>query len=99
VKDDSATVALSAEKACEDVVRAELGLEQRLGDGADGPAANLEADLAQAAGLGDLRVVPEAHVDRRQTRRREPERRTLDDPRRQREPIGQAAASCGAGAR
>jgi hypothetical protein len=40
--------------------------------------------------------VAQADVDGRQAGRREPERRTLDDLRRQRQPIGQAEASCGA---
>jgi len=93
VKDDSATVALSAEKACEDVVRAELGGEERFGDRADRTAPDLEAHLANAARLGNLRFVAQAHVDGRQAGRREPERRTLDDLRRQRQPIGQADAS------
>ena len=97
MKDDSATVALRAEKACEDVIGAELGRQHRFGDWADRPAADLEVDLAHRAGLTDLGVVVQAHVDRRQARGREPERRTLDDPRRQDQPIDrQAEASWGA---
>src|SRR4029079_14081685 len=96
VKDDSATVALRAEKTCEDLVGAELGGEERFGDRADRPAANLEAHFANAADLGDLRFVAEAHVEGREAGRREPERSTLDDLRRQRQPIGHADASCGA---
>src|SRR3954470_23017691 len=88
VKDDSATVALCAEKTCEDLVRSELGREERFGDGADRPAADLEAHLANAAGLGDLRFVAKAHVDGGQAGGREPQRRALDDLRRQRQPIG-----------
>jgi hypothetical protein len=93
VKDDSATVALRAEKACEDVIRAEFGGEERFGDRADRPAADLEAHLANATGLGHLRFVAKAHVDGGQAGRREPQRRALDDLRRQRQPIGQADAS------
>src|SRR5436305_11456407 len=36
VKDDSATVALRAEKSCKDVIDAEFGGEQRFGDWPDG---------------------------------------------------------------
>jgi len=93
VKDDSATVALCAEKPGEDLIRAELGGKERFGDRADRPAANLEADLANAAGLGGLRFVAKAHVDGGQAGRREPQRSALDDLRRQRQPIGQADAS------
>jgi hypothetical protein len=93
MKDDSATVALCAEKTCEDLVRSELGREERFGDGADRPAADLEAHLANAADLGDLRLVAKADVEGRQSGRGEPQRRALDDLRRQRQPIGQADAS------
>jgi hypothetical protein len=93
MKDDSATVALCAEKTCEDLIGAELGGEERLGDRADRAAANLEAHLANAAGLGDLRFVAQAHVEGGQAGRREPQRRALDDLRRQRQPIDQADAS------
>jgi hypothetical protein len=93
VKDDSATVALRAEKACEDQIRAEFGGEEGFGERADRAAPDLEAHLANAAHLGDLRFVAQADVDGRQAGRREPERRALDDLRRQRQPIGQADAS------
>jgi len=93
VKDDSATVALCAEKTCEDLIGAELGGEERFGDRADRAAADLEAHLADAADLGDLGLVAQADVEGRQAGRREPERRTLDYLRRQRQPIGQADAS------
>jgi hypothetical protein len=96
VKNDSATVALRAEKSCEDVIDAELGGEERFGNRADRPAADLEADLAHRADLADLGVVAKAHVDCRKARGREPERRALNDPRRQRQPVDQVDASCGA---
>ncbi|HEY3634548.1 MAG TPA: hypothetical protein VGK95_05815, partial [Caldimonas sp.] len=57
VKNDSAAVALGAEKAFERMLDAELGDQQGLGEAADGAGADLERDLARAAELGDLRFV------------------------------------------
>jgi hypothetical protein len=93
VKDDSATVSLRAEEAFEFVIDAELGRHDLLRDVADGPGPDLEADLAGDAELEGLRFVLQADVERRKACGREPERSTLDDPRRQREPVRQADAS------
>jgi hypothetical protein len=93
VKDDSATVSLRAEEAFEFVIDAELGCQDPLGDLADSAGANLEGDLANDAELRLLRFVLQADVECRQACGREPERRALDDPRRQREPVRQADAS------
>ena len=93
MKDDSATVSLRAEETFEFMIDAELGREDRFGRGTDGAGPNLEHDLAHDAELDLLRFVLEADVECRQTRWRESERGALDDPRRQREPVCQAAAS------
>ena len=93
MKDDSATVSLRAEKAFEFMIDAELGREDRLGHVADSAGPDLECDLAHDAELDLLRFVLQADVECRQTRWREPERSALDDLRRQREPVCQAAAS------
>jgi hypothetical protein len=92
---DSATVALGTEEALERMVDAEPGDQQRPGDVADGASADLERDLALAAELRDFGFVAKAHVEHGQAGRREPERRALDDPRRQRDPVDQVDASCG----
>jgi hypothetical protein len=93
VKDDSATVSLRAEEAFEFVIDAELGCQDLLADRAHGAGAKFESDLAGGAELGLLRFVLQADVECRQPCGREPERRALDDPRRQREPVRQADAS------
>ena len=56
MEDDAATVALRAEEAFEAVLDAELGGEQLLGDGAEGPGADLDRDLARCAELDDLAI-------------------------------------------
>ncbi len=93
MKDDSATVSLRAEEAFEFVIDAEFGRHDLMSDLADGPGPDLEADLAGHAELEALRFVLQADVERRHACGREPERRALDDPRRQREPVRQADAS------
>ena len=93
MEDDATTVALGSDEAFESELDAHLGGEQPVGDRADRPATDLEAHLANAADLGDLRFVAQADVEGGQAGRREPERRALDDLRRQRQPIGQADAS------
>ena len=93
MKNDAATVALGAEKTFEFVLDTELGGEQRFGHGADGAGANFERELPGFAELDGFGFVAEADVECRQTGRRVPQRRSLDDLRRQRDPIGQADAS------
>jgi len=93
VEDDSAAVALRAEEAFELVIDAELGCQDLLGDLAHCTGANLESGLADDAELELLRFVLQADVERRKTCGCESERCALDDPRRQREPVRQAAAS------
>ena len=96
MKNDAATVALGAEKAFELVFDTELGGEQRFGDGADGAGADFDGELPGFAELDGFGFVAEADIERRQAGRRVPQRRSLDDLRRQRDPIGQAEASWGA---
>ena len=60
MEDDSATVALRAEEAFEVVLDAELGLQQRFGQLADGPGTQLELQLPGLAALDDFRFVAEA---------------------------------------
>jgi hypothetical protein len=96
MEDDSTAVSLGAEKTCEHVIDTQFGSEQWLRDHPDRPGADLEVDLASGTGLRDFRLMAEAQIDGRQTGRSEPEGRPLDDPRRQRQPIRQADASCGA---
>ena len=93
MKDDSATVALGAEKTVELVIDAELRAEKRFGERPDGPGADLERHLAKLLAVVHLRFVLEAEIDDRQTRRRGPERAALDDPGRQRKLIPQVAGS------
>ena len=95
MEDDAATVTLRAEESFELVIDAELGLQNLLGHGADRAAADFEGDLANDAELELLRFVLQADVECRQPCGRGPERRALDDPRRQRDAIRQLDASCG----
>ncbi len=96
MKDDSATVSLRAEETFECVIDAEFCCQDRFGDVAHCAGADLESDPAGDAELGLFRLVLQADVERRKACGREPERRALDDPRCQREPVRQADASWGA---
>ena len=91
MKDDSATVSLRAEEAFEFVIDAELRCQNRFADLTDGAGGDLEGDLAGDAELDVLRFVLQADIECRQACGREPERRALDDPRRQREPVRRQA--------
>ena len=94
VEDDATTVALGADEAFESMLDAKLGSKQLFGDRADGAGADLERDLAGRAELGHFGLVFQAEIQRRQAGGGESQSASLDDRRRQRQPVRQAAASC-----
>ena len=96
MEDDSTTVALCADEACEFMLDPEFGTEQGFGDRTDGASADLDRDLALRTELDDFGFMLEAQIERRQASRGESQSATLDDRRRQGEPVRQAEASCGA---
>ena len=102
MENDAATVSLRAEKAFEPVPGAEFGSDERRGDRTDRLGADFEGDRSLRSGRHiDLGFVLQGHVERRQTGRGEAQCASLDDlgcqfETIQREPIRQAAASCGA---
>ena len=93
VEDDATTIALRADEACKSMLDAELGSKQLVGDRADGASAYLERDLAGRAELGHFGLVFQAEVQRRQAGGGESQSASLDDRRRQRQPVRQAEAS------
>ena len=96
MEDDATTVALGADEAFESMLDTELGGEQLFGDRADGAGADLQRDLAGRAELGHFGLVFQAEIQRRQAGGGESQSASLDDGRRQRQPVRQAAASWGA---
>ncbi len=93
MKDDSAAVSLRAEKSFEFVIDAELCCQDCFGDVADSTGSDLECDLADDTELVRLRFVLQADVECRKACGRVPERRALDDSRRELNPVRQAEAS------
>ena len=95
MEDDAATVALGADEAFESMLDAERGGKQLVGERADGTGADLHGDLARYAELAHFGLVLQAEIQRRQAGGGESESASLDDRRRQCQPVRQAAASCG----
>jgi hypothetical protein len=96
VENDATTIALRSDEALEAMLDTQRGCEQRFGERADGLGTQFDRDLALGTELEDLRLVPQAYIERRQAGGGEPESASLDDCRRQGQPVRQAEASCGA---
>ena len=96
MEDDAATVALGADEAFESMLDAERGGKQLVGERADGTGSDLHGDLARYAELAHFGLVLQAEIQRRQAGGGESESASLDDRRRQCQPVRQAEASWGA---
>ena len=96
MEDDATTVALGPDEAFESMLDAERGGEQLFGDRTDGAGADLERDLARRAELGHFGLVLQAEIQRGQAGGGESKSASLDDRRRQGQPVRQLEASWGA---
>ena len=96
MEDDATTIALGADEAFESMLDAHFGGEQLIGDRTDGTGADLHGDLARYAELAHFGLVLQAEIQRRQAGGGESESASLDDRRRQCQPVRQAEASWGA---
>ena len=93
MENDATSVALGADEAFESMLDAELGGKQLFGDRADRAGADLDRDLAWRAELGHFGLVFQAEIQRRQSGGGVSQSTSLDDRRRQLQPVRQAEAS------